>query len=76
MNAFKLHHRLGNPGPEYSETRHNAGFWLLDTLAKNIDTELLIEPKFFGVTGKGRIGLQSVHLLKPATFFMNRLVMH
>ena len=46
MNAFKLIIGLGNPGPEYSETRHNAGFWLLDTLAKNIDTELLIEPKF------------------------------
>jgi len=71
VNAFKLIIGLGNPGPEYSETRHNAGFWLLDALAKNIDTQLAVEPKFFGVTGKGLIGHQSVQLLKPATF-MNR----
>ena len=71
MNAFKLIIGLGNPGSEYSETRHNAGFWLLDALAKTIDVQLAVEPKFFGLTGKGLIGVQSVHLLKPATF-MNR----
>ncbi|MBU26166.1 MAG: aminoacyl-tRNA hydrolase [Gammaproteobacteria bacterium] len=71
MNIFKLIIGLGNPGPEYSETRHNAGFWLLDTLAKNSNIQLVVEPKYFGVTGKGLIGLQSAHLLKPYTF-MNR----
>jgi len=71
VNAFKLIIGLGNPGSEYSETRHNAGFWLLDALAKTIDVQLAVEPKFFGLTGKGLIGVQSVHLLKPATF-MNR----
>lgn len=71
MSTYKLIIGLGNPGPEYAETRHNAGFWLLDALANQISTSLSAESKFFGVAGKGLIGTQAVHLLKPMTF-MNR----
>jgi PTH1 family peptidyl-tRNA hydrolase len=71
VSTYKLIIGLGNPGPEYAETRHNAGFWLLDALANQISTSLSAESKFFGLAGKGFIGPQAVHLLKPMTF-MNR----
>jgi len=71
VSTYKLIIGLGNPGPEYAETRHNAGFWLLDALAKQTMTSLTAESKFFGVAGKGFIGPYAMHLLKPMTF-MNR----
>ena len=71
MSTYKLIIGLGNPGPEYAETRHNAGFWLLDALINRISSSLSAESKFFGLAGKGLIGPQAIHLLKPMTF-MNR----
>ncbi len=71
MNAYKLIIGLGNPGTEYSKTRHNAGFWLLDALANQLQTPFMSESKFFGMCGKGLIGMASVILLKPM-IFMNR----
>lgn len=58
---------LGNPGPEYEDTRHNAGFWFIDRLAADLKVTLAPLPKFFGEGA--RVG--DAWLLKPATF-MNR----
>ncbi|MDR0841106.1 MAG: aminoacyl-tRNA hydrolase [Christensenellaceae bacterium] len=58
---------LGNPGREYSGTRHNAGFMTLDLLADrwNIDIK---RHHFNAVLGEGHFGGQKVLLLKPETF--------
>ncbi|MBI1892438.1 MAG: aminoacyl-tRNA hydrolase [Burkholderiales bacterium] len=60
---------LGNPGPEYEQTRHNAGFWLVDNLASPIT--LSREARFNALAAKTRIAGQEVWLLEPQTF-MNR----
>jgi PTH1 family peptidyl-tRNA hydrolase len=62
---------LGNPGAEYAETRHNAGFWLLDRLASQFNLDFKAESKFFGQLAKGTLGVHSVLLLKPMTY-MNK----
>lgn len=62
---------LGNPGGQYEQTRHNAGFWFVDAIARAQGETLRNENKFFGEAGKVMIGGQAVWLLKPQTF-MNR----
>ena len=64
---------LGNPGNEYSQTRHNAGFWLVDEVLRRFSggTTLTEETKFHGHTGQILIGSQMCRLLMPNTF-MNR----
>ena len=62
---------LGNPGAEYSQTRHNAGAMLVEQLAAHQHTSLQPEKKFFGLHGKVLINHQPVHLLIPTTY-MNR----
>ncbi len=62
---------LGNPGPEYTRTRHNAGAWFVELLAQQFNISLKPEKKYSGLYGKGQIGRQLVHLLIPTTF-MNR----
>lgn len=59
---------LGNPGAEYQHTRHNAGAWLVERLARQEGIQLLPERKFHGLYGKGRIGGQDCWLLIPTTF--------
>lgn len=61
---------LGNPGPEYSQTRHNAGFLVIDTLAASY--KIAIDRNKFNVNyGRGRIGEAEVLLAKPQAY-MNR----
>lgn len=62
---------LGNPGSEYERTRHNAGFWCIDHIAKHYNIGLNAEKKYHGWVGKGTIEGQTRWLLKPATF-MNK----
>ena len=64
---IKLVVGLGNPGREYEQTRHNAGFWWLDALARELGTAFNKESKFHGEVAKAG----SVWLIKPGTF-MNR----
>jgi PTH1 family peptidyl-tRNA hydrolase len=58
---------LGNPGPKYTWTRHNAGFLLVDELASRHQITINQE-KFNGIAGKGLMQGQEVLLLKPMTF--------
>jgi PTH1 family peptidyl-tRNA hydrolase len=60
---------LGNPGPEYEQTRHNAGFWLVDNLAGA--RGLARESRFQALSAKIAISGNEVWLLEPQTF-MNR----
>jgi PTH1 family peptidyl-tRNA hydrolase len=62
---------LGNPGPEYTKTRHNAGVWFVEELASRYNISLRPEKKYFGLYGKGLIGSEVVHLLIPTTFMNN-----
>ncbi|MBF0804723.1 MULTISPECIES: aminoacyl-tRNA hydrolase [Neisseria] len=71
MPQIKLIAGLGNPGAEYAQTRHNAGFWFIDELARAWKTTLKEEKKFFGETAKAAAPGGDVWLLKPKTF-MNR----
>ena len=62
---------LGNPGNEYEDTRHNAGFWVVDELARSHGINLSPDKKYSGLVGKGTINGHTCWLLKPSTF-MNR----
>ncbi|WP_020653647.1 aminoacyl-tRNA hydrolase [Massilia niastensis] len=63
---------LGNPGPEYEQTRHNAGFWLVDNLANSLPgCRLQRETRFNAMVAKTSIGGREVWLLEPLTY-MNR----
>lgn len=62
---------LGNPGAQYERTRHNAGFWFVDELARRAGAVFKSEAKFHGAACKARFGPHEVWLLKPSTF-MNR----
>jgi len=55
---------LGNPGREYARTRHNAGFWFVDELARKLGASLAMESKFAGEVAKAG----ELRLVKPSTF--------
>ncbi|MDQ2778141.1 MAG: aminoacyl-tRNA hydrolase [Pseudomonadota bacterium] len=62
---------LGNPGPEYEATRHNAGFWWIDALADKLKVRLLPERAYQGLMARATTPAGPVWLLQPMTF-MNR----
>jgi peptidyl-tRNA hydrolase, PTH1 family len=59
---------LGNPGPEYENTRHNVGAWLVDALAKQHELTLRAETKFRGSVAKFSSAGASCWLLRPSTY--------
>jgi peptidyl-tRNA hydrolase, PTH1 family len=59
---------LGNPGPEYAATRHNAGFWFIDEVASRLRTSLVPERGYFGLAARTNVAGQTVWLLKPTTY--------
>lgn len=71
MSSVALIVGLGNPGAKYDQTRHNAGFWFLDGLARRFHCALNPEHRFHGETGRCDIDGGDCRLLKPGTF-MNR----
>jgi PTH1 family peptidyl-tRNA hydrolase len=69
--ALRLIIGLGNPGAEYSETRHNAGFWFCERLARELGASFSRESRYHGLVAKARIDGRDLWLLMPQTF-MNR----
>jgi peptidyl-tRNA hydrolase, PTH1 family len=68
---LKLLVGLGNPGPEYEQTRHNAGFWWIEAVARELKATLQAERSHFGRLGRVNVGGQPLWLLTPSTY-MNR----
>jgi PTH1 family peptidyl-tRNA hydrolase len=62
---------LGNPGPEHRLTRHNAGFWFVDALARAHGVEFRAHARYQGEVARVPVGGHDLVLLKPQTF-MNR----
>lgn len=62
---------LGNPGPRYADTRHNAGFWFADRLAADRGSSFRAESRFEGEVGRIVAGGANCLLQKPMTF-MNK----
>ena len=65
---MKLIVGLGNPGSQYENTRHNAGFIAIDNFAKKHNLEFSLEPKLKGALAKTQINGEKVFLLKPMTY--------
>jgi peptidyl-tRNA hydrolase, PTH1 family len=62
---------LGNPGPEYEATRHNAGFWWVDALAGHLGARLASDRSYHGLVARVNTPAGPVWLLEPMTY-MNR----
>ncbi len=71
MTAIQLIVGLGNPGPEYDQTRHNAGALFVERLADRERVNLSLDKKYFGLVGKFSHQGRDVRLLIPTTY-MNR----
>ena len=69
--AIKLICALGNPGDQYAQTRHNAGFWFLGKLSSAENTGLSLNSRFKSLVGDFRHGANVVRLIAPQTF-MNK----
>ena len=65
---IKLFVGLGNPGPEYESTRHNAGFWWLDAVARQLKVNLVMDKGYHGLVARTTVNGQTVWLLAPQTY--------
>ncbi|MDO8284697.1 MAG: aminoacyl-tRNA hydrolase [Rhodoferax sp.] len=65
---IKLFVGLGNPGPEYEATRHNAGFWWVEALARELKTGLSMDKGYHGMVARTTVHGNTVWLLQPQTF--------
>ncbi|UEA15995.1 aminoacyl-tRNA hydrolase [Pasteurella canis] len=68
MSEIKLIVGLGNPGDKYTDTRHNAGEWLIARLARRYNINLVLENKYFGKTARAIIHGHEIRFLVPTTF--------
>ncbi|GAB2727171.1 aminoacyl-tRNA hydrolase [Melaminivora jejuensis] len=59
---------LGNPGPEYEDTRHNAGFAWIDQVASQLKVQLAPERSYWGLAGRANVQGQALWLLQPQTY--------
>ena len=66
--AIKLIVGLGNPGTEYDQTRHNAGFWFIDRITSAQNLSLKPEKKFFSLVSSFSQNNQLTYLLMPQKF--------
>jgi PTH1 family peptidyl-tRNA hydrolase len=65
---IKLFVGLGNPGTEYEGTRHNAGFWWVDALARELKLHLAMDKGYHGLVARGNVHGRPVWLLEPQTY--------
>jgi len=65
---IRLFAGLGNPGPDYDQTRHNAGFWWVDAVSQALKIPLVMEKGYFGLVARSSHQGQSLWLLEPQTF--------
>ncbi len=65
---IKLFVGLGNPGPEYDGTRHNAGFWWIDALSRQLKAPLQMDKGYHGLVARTSVNGQNVWLLEPQTY--------
>ena len=65
---IKLLVGLGNPGTEYEATRHNAGFWWIDTIARDLKVTLQPDRAYHGLVARTCVKGENVWLLEPQTF--------
>lgn len=65
---IKLLVGLGNPGSEYESTRHNAGFWWVDVIAKDLKVALTPDKSHYGLVARTSVQGHNVWLLEPQTF--------
>ena len=65
---IKLFVGLGNPGPDYEATRHNAGFWWIDALARDLKVTLAPDRAYHGLVGRANVNGETLWLLAPQTF--------
>lgn len=68
MTAIRLIVGLGNPGPRYEDTRHNAGQWFVDELARAWNAELRADARQHADLGKVTAGGRDVWLMKPHAY--------
>jgi PTH1 family peptidyl-tRNA hydrolase len=69
--AIKLIVGLGNPGREYETTRHNAGFWLVEELARRHGGSFRLEPRFQAELARVQIAGSERWLVKPQDYMNN-----
>jgi peptidyl-tRNA hydrolase, PTH1 family len=62
---------LGNPGREYETTRHNAGFWLVEELARRHGGSFRLEPRFRAMLARVRLAGSECWLVKPLDYMNN-----
>lgn len=71
MAAIELIVGLGNPGPQYDQTRHNAGFWFVDEIARSHGQTFKLESKYHAELCQLNLAGKKLWLLKPNTY-MNK----
>ncbi|NRT55679.1 aminoacyl-tRNA hydrolase [Sphaerotilus uruguayifluvii] len=59
---------LGNPGPEYEATRHNAGFWWIDTVARRLGAHLSADKAYHGLVARVNRPAGPIWLIEPQTY--------
>lgn len=70
-SGFRLVVGLGNPGQKYDDTRHNAGFWFVDELARRFSGRFSAQTKFQCEVAELSFGGLVVRVQKPLTFMNN-----
>ena len=59
---------LGNPGPEYEATRHNAGVWWIDTVARRLGAHLSADKAYHGLVARVNRPTGPIWLIEPQTY--------